>query len=137
MKTADFIAEQQEQQEEAQGETEACDQAPKQSRAAHLAKWRWSKGQSGNPNGRPKRDFAREFARMVLEAEGDEKALTEYANGFAKQLAKGNAYTFKELAVRAYGNIPQHHTVTNTDEISTLINAGRQRVAARKTQRIQ
>lgn len=136
MKTAEFIAEQQSQSETG---TEATDHAPDQaeSPAARIRKWQWKKGQSGNPGGRPKRDFAAMFARMIIEAEGDEALLNEYAEGFAKQLRKGNAYTFKELAERGYGKMPQHVQVTNTDSISALLVEGRKRVAARKSNTIQ
>jgi hypothetical protein len=52
---------------------------------------------------------------MVLEAEGNEELLQEYAHGFSKQLRKGNAYTFKELAERGYGKLVQRNEVTGKD----------------------
>ena len=101
MRTADSIAQQ----------TEASEHAPKQVTAKKrelpqkFIDFQWKKGQSGNPGGRPKRDFAAEFARKILEANGDEALLNKYANGFAKQLCRGNAYTFKELAERGFGKL--------------------------------
>lgn len=86
---------------------------PKRNPAAHLVDWQWKKGVSGNPGGRVKNDFAAEFARKVLEAQGDESKLTEYANGFSSQLSKGNAYTFKELAERGYGKLKETKEVTH------------------------
>lgn len=106
-RTADSI-------EEAKSQTADSEQSPKQSprsRVEPLIKFWWKKGQSGNPGGRPKRDFAAEFARKVLEAQDNEHLLAQYAAGFAKQLTKGNAYTFKELAVRGYGNIVEKKEV--------------------------
>jgi hypothetical protein len=35
--------------------------------------------------------------------------LNQYAAGFKKQLTKGNAYTFKELAERGYGKLKETH----------------------------
>lgn len=40
----------------------------------HLKKYQWKKGQSGNPNGRPKKDFAlNEHIRALANLEGDDK----------------------------------------------------------------
>jgi Family of unknown function (DUF5681) len=64
--------------------------------------YRWKPGQSGNPDGRPKNDLAREIARGVFE---DDPELIRQA--FRNALRKGNAYVFKELADRAYGRTPQ------------------------------
>lgn len=102
MRTADSIEAQNSQKNTG---SEQQKKQPVSGRAARLVDFQWKKGQSGNPGGRPKKDFAAEFARRVLEANGDEKLLNEYANGFAKQLRKGNAYTFKELAERGFGKL--------------------------------
>ncbi len=89
-----------------------------------------------NPTGRngwvTGTDVAAILARAVIE--GNYEAAYK---GLAYQLSKGNAYTFKELAVRAYGNLPQHVNVTNTDSVSNLLVAGRQRVARRKAPAVQ
>jgi hypothetical protein len=40
----------------------------------HLKKYQWKKGQSGNPNGRPKKDFAlNEHIRTLANLEGNDK----------------------------------------------------------------
>lgn len=125
MRTADTIAQQAE-QSEPKVESLACEQAleqPKASPADRIKQWRWVKGQSGNPNGRPRDDFSAEFARKVMEAEGDEELLNEYARGYANQLRKGNAYTFKELAERGYGKLTDkvQHTGADGGPIQTAI----------------
>ena len=109
-KTAQFIAEQQSQSSE-----HAKEQVykPKRKLPAAMVPWQWKKGQSGNPGGRVKHDFAADFARKVLEAQGNETLLNQYAQGFAEQLMKGNAYTFKELAERGYGKLKEAKEVTH------------------------
>lgn len=112
MRTAEQIEE-----NKAQRETAApcSDHQPEQQAKPlpeRLVKFCWKKGQSGNPGGRPKSDFAAEFARKILLAKGDEQLLDEYANGFVAQLRKGNAYTFKELAERGFGKLKEVKEVT-------------------------
>lgn len=60
----------------------------------------WKPGQSGNPGGLPKDDVSRAIARAAFE--NDPAALIKAFHGV---LRKGNAYTFKELADRAYGKV--------------------------------
>ena len=67
-------------------------------------------GVSGNPSGLPGYDVSAALARAVIE--GTQEAAYE---GFAKQLANGNAYAFKELAERGYGPKPQQHQITGKD----------------------
>jgi hypothetical protein len=117
MRTADSIEETKAQKA---SETPASEQAQEQPRkpspADRVIQFRWVKGQSGNPGGRPKKDFAAEFARRVLEAQGNPELLEQYATGFARQLAKGNAYTFKELAERAFGKLKEVQEITHRYE---------------------
>jgi len=67
-------------------------------------------GVSGNPSGKPGYDVSAVLARAVIE--GTQEAAYQ---GFAKQLANGNAYCFKELAERGYGPKPQQHQITGAD----------------------
>ena len=127
-KTAEFIEETKAQAETSKAESvsnqtqQSSEQKVKQQKRkrgnpnlAELNKpYRWQKGQSGNPGGRVKHDFAAKFARMVLEAAGNPDMIEQYAEGFAAQLRKGNAYTFKELAVRGYGNIAEKREIEHT-----------------------
>ena len=55
---------------------------------------------------RPKNDIAKEIAQAIFENDPDE---------IYKALLKGNAYTFKELAERAYGKIKESHEQTSGD----------------------
>jgi hypothetical protein len=70
----------------------------------------YRKGQSGNPGGKPKVDFARIIARAILE-QNDEAAY----KALGAALLKGNAYVFKELADRAYGKVKETHELTGAD----------------------
>jgi hypothetical protein len=68
----------------------------------------YPKGVSGNPGGKPQYDVAAELARAVIQ----EYKLEAFA-GLGKQLSKGNAYTFKELAERGYGKLKETKEVTH------------------------
>lgn len=71
--------------------------------ASRIAAWRWQPRKSANPGGRPKHDLAAEIAKAAFENNAD--ALYK---AFSKALSKGNAYSFKELADRAYGRLEEH-----------------------------
>lgn len=62
----------------------------------------WPKGFCPNPGGKPKKDWSAEIARAVFE--GNAEAVYK---AMCKALLKGNAYTFKELADRAYGKVKE------------------------------
>lgn len=63
---------------------------------------KWQPGQSGNPGGRPKHDFAGELARAIFEKNGPaiEKA-------YLKLLKCGSLGAFQVLSERGYGKVPQ------------------------------
>lgn len=71
----------------------------------------WPKGVSGNPGGRPKRDFAAEIARAVIE--GNREAIEK---AFGKKLRKGDTKAFIALSDRGYGKAPQSAAVTGGDD---------------------
>jgi hypothetical protein len=71
--------------------------------------YRWQPGcPSPNPTGRPKRDIAADIARAVFETSENDAI-----RAFQAALLKGNAYTFKELAERAYGKLQERKEVTH------------------------
>ena len=89
--------------------------------AERIKPWRWKKGCSGNPGGRPKNDLARDIAQAIFE--NSPEAIYK---AFCKSLLKGNAYTFKELAERAFGkrqNPKKSCTSTSTRPIKTCRRA--------------
>jgi len=62
----------------------------------------WPKGYCPNPGGKPKKDWSAEIARLVFE--GNAEAIYK---AMSKALLRGNAYTYKELADRAYGKVKE------------------------------
>jgi hypothetical protein len=103
MRTADTIAA----QESSTGNSEKISEGKKRS-LANLKPWK--PGQSGNPSGRPKNDVAREIAQAIFEE--NREALYE---AFGKAALSGNAYTFKELAERAFGKVPDKVEMSGPD----------------------
>lgn len=67
-------------------------------------------GNSGGP-GRPKNDIAEQIAIMALEM-----CPAEVAQAMAKQMLKGNAYTFKEMAERGCGKLKERKEITHIYE---------------------
>jgi hypothetical protein len=65
--------------------------------------YRFKPGQSGNPGGRPKRDYAAEIAQAVFEQNPD-----LIYKAMLKSLKRGSAGSFAVLAERGYGKTPQH-----------------------------
>ena len=81
-------------------------------------------GVSGNPGGKPGYDVAAALARAVIEG-----SQSDAYEGLAAQLAKGNAYTFKELAERGYGKLKEKIEVSGNAELLARLAAGRARAA--------
>jgi hypothetical protein len=106
-------------------------QKRKRGDASRIAPWRWQKGVSPNPGGRPKHDIAKEIAVAVFE--NNREAL--YV-AYTKAALKGNAYAFKELADRAFGKLKERHEIEvdrphrnlTVDELRERITQTRERI---------
>ena len=72
----------------------------KKKKVAPLLPFQWKKGQSGNPNGRPKGKTMKEYARELLERQTEEER-QEFLNGLPKEIiwkmAEGNPETKSEV----------------------------------------
>ncbi|HZR32050.1 MAG TPA: DUF5681 domain-containing protein [Terriglobales bacterium] len=71
---------------------------------------RFKPGESGNPGGRPKNDWAREIARAVFE-----NNVESIYEAMLSVLLKGSGNAFKELAERAYGKVVSKHEISGAD----------------------
>jgi len=60
----------------------------------------WKKGQSGNPGGRPKRDYSADIATAIFEQNPE-----AIYRAMLKSLLKGNPKVFAALADRAFGKV--------------------------------
>ncbi len=91
-------------------------QAPKQ-----LQPYMWKKGQSGNPNGRPKGKTLKEFAREYLESLPDDEKI-EYLSSLPTEIvwkmAEGNPHstTDGKLEVSIPKPILDGLSTNNSDE---------------------
>lgn len=92
-----------------QDASEQPSEQPKRGKADHLREFCWKKGQSGNPGGRPKRDYAAELSRAIIEENPQ-----ELYNALLGQ-AKKSAYAFQVLSERAYGKLKEVREVTGKD----------------------
>jgi hypothetical protein len=79
-------------------------------------------GVSGNPGGLPGYDVAAALARAVIEG-----SLEAAYQGFAEQMAKGNAYAFKEMADRGYGPLKQKVELSGLESVADILTKARNR----------
>lgn len=107
MRTAESIAQNEamEATEETAGNTTPRKQ-PKDG-TLRLAPYRWPKGKSGNPKGRPK-DVAQTISRAVFE-----RNTAKVYEAMGRSVLKGNAYSFSVLADRAYGKVKETRELIN------------------------
>ena len=127
MRTADTIAQQTEMQDSKKAEKRSKDGTKRGQHKNCIKNLKpYVPGVSGNPGGLPGYDVAAVLARAVLE--GSQEAAYE---GLSAQLAKGNAYTFKELADRGYGKLKEKHEHSMSEDMLKALEAGRKRAAAR------
>lgn len=67
---------------------------------SHLLPYQWKKGQSGNPNGRPKGKTMKEYARELLACQTDEER-EKFLEGIDKrtiwEMAEGKAETKTDI----------------------------------------
>lgn len=66
-------------------------------------------GKSGNPGGRPKRDYSAEIAAAVFEENPE-----EIYRAMRKAVLKGDSRVFTALADRAFGKVKTHVSDQNT-----------------------
>lgn len=100
---------------------ESCEQAKKQLPEAMRA-FCWKPGQSGNPNGRPKRDFAAELCRAVIEENPD-----LVYKGILRTLGKGSAFALQVVSDRGYGKLKESVELSGNVSISERLEKARKR----------
>lgn len=100
----------------------------RQRRLKAIEPFRWQKGQSGNPGGRPKRKPISEAYEKFLQFKDDAglTAAERVAQAVIMQALKGNIQAVKEMTDRVEGSVRQSLDVAlggmTDEEIRTLIN---------------
>lgn len=104
-----------------------CQHTIKQSPAEHLRPFWWRPGQSGNPNGRPRKDMAAEIAQKLFE--NNPEAVYE---AYFKALKKGSGFTFQVLSDRAYGKLAEKMQVEMNVSVGERLERAKARRKAKK-----
>lgn len=80
-------------------EEEELEKQPK-NRADYIRPYMWKKGQSGNPNGRPKGKTMKDYARQLLECMTDEER-EDFLHGLPKEviweMAEGKPHATSDI----------------------------------------
>ena len=97
-------------------------------RAAHLKKYQFKKGQSGNPSGRPKgtlnimnRLRKRLMMRVLDGTREDEQVIDQVIDSMVNELLAGNFKFMKELLDRDEGPIPKEHHIAGVDGLAGVV----------------
>lgn len=84
-------------------EEENIDNQPKNSRITPLLPYQWKKGQSGNPEGRPKGKTMKEYAKELLACQSEEER-QEFLQGLSKEtiwkMAEGNPESKTDITTK-------------------------------------
>ena len=88
-------------------------------RANHLKDYRFPKGFSGNPTGRPKRKPIEEQLLRLIDGKAGPRDKRSHARKVAeailKQAGRGNVKAFVAVAERTDGKVPQPVALTSAD----------------------
>lgn len=78
--------------------------------------YRWKKGQSGNPGGRPKNESLLSILRRKLQEEHNGKTLAEIVvEALLKGAVQGKPEHLKELLNRVEGKVTDKHELTGAE----------------------
>ncbi|MCZ6904040.1 MAG: DUF5681 domain-containing protein [Acidobacteria bacterium] len=88
----------------------------------------WKSGQSGNPGGRPKRDFAAEIAAAAFEMDREGILKAVRAGLKSKKL---NPKLYEVLADRGFGKLSQTVHVPGLENLPEMVAAARKRANMR------
>jgi hypothetical protein len=80
--------------------------------AKDIEQYKFKKGQTGNPNGRPKLIDLKE----VIQSEVGDEGIKQVIRALMAKAAKGDVRAIQELFDRGYGKATQHTDITSGGE---------------------